>query len=908
MTGPGPCTPSRRIYRLLLRWLIPPDFRAEFGEEMTEDFVRRLADAVGVRRRIGLWLRGIWDLGATGVCERWGARRTRPERTRGPDPGGPGRTPHSRRRTHGGERPVSALLKDLKYALRGLIHAPTFTLVSVLTLGLGIGATTVAFTLVNGILLRPLPFPDPDRLVYVMEETDRGRELMLSYPNFDDWRSRATSLEALSAVQFPSEATVRGGTEAVRARLVSVSREFFRVLGVQPLVGRAILPEENRPGGARVVVVSYGFWDRVLGREEELENLNLTFYGGSWQVVGVMPPGFQALEDADVYLPMELSPVAIRSAHNYRGIGRLAPGATLARAREEMNGIAASIKADVGDESDADRVALRPLRSQIVGEARHPLVLLLAASGFLLLIACTNQASTLLARATHREREMAIRTAVGAGRGRLMRQLLAENLLLAGFGGVLGLLLTFGSLSTLRAVGPDLVPRLDSVGVAPSVLLFSLVATLSTAILFGLAPALRGSRNVAGALRAGSRRSGGTGREVGWNLLVGAEVALAVILVVGSALLVRSLREILTLDTHFHTQGVLTLELDVSGQGFDEVASRTEFLKEVKSEMEALPGVDAAGLITRLPNDPGIWTGPVLRSPVRDREDRDEWVAIAGWRVTDGDYFRTLGIPVLQGRTFSPELDRPEGTPVAILNRSLAERAFPGEDPIGRQVQALWDREGRDFTVVGVVAEARDWRRPAGAQPELYVYWPQALPHTGWMTVVVHTSGDPRTLAAPARDRIRALAPGLPPRVETLEARLADSLKERTFILSVLGVFAGLSVLLASMGIYGVVSYSVSRRAREIGIRLALGAHPASVRKSLFARAWSVVAAGTAVGILTALVFGSIMESLLFGVTSADPVALASAPLVLLAVGAVAILVPVYRHTRVDPAVTMKVE
>lgn len=896
MSMPGRQTLPGRIYRRLLRWLVPSDLREEFGEEMTHDFTRRLAAAPGRRGRIGVWLRGIWDLGVTGRGERGAPRGT------------PGRSPRTRRRARGGEGPVSALVKDLRHALRGLIHAPTFTVVSVLTLGLGIGATTVAFTLVNGILLRPLPFPDPERLVYLMEETDQGRELMLSYPNFDDWRSRSTTLEGIAAVQFPSEATVQGGSEPVRARLVSVSREFFRVLGVQPLVGRGILPEENRPGGSRVVVVSYAFWDRALGREENLDAVHLTFFGGSWQVVGVMPPGFRALDEADVYLPMELSPVAIRSAHNYRGIGRLAPGATLARAREEMNGIAAGIKAEVGDDSDADRVALRPLRSQIVGEARHPLFLLLAASGLLLLIACTNQASTLLARATHREREMAIRTAVGAGRGRLMRQLLAESLLLAGLGGALGLFLTFTSLRALRAFGPDLVPRLDSVGVAPSVLLFSLAATLSTAVLFGLAPALRGSRDVAGALRAGQQRGGPGGRAAGWNLLVGGEVALAVILVVGSALLLRSLGEILTLDTHFRTRGVLTLELDVSAQGFDEVASRTGFLRDLKTELGTLPGVDAVGLVTRLPTDPGIWTGPVLRSPVTDRENREEWVAIAGWRVTDGDYFRALGIPLLQGRTFSPELDRPDGTPVAILNRSLADRAFPGENPIGRQVQALWDREGRDFTVVGVVAEARDWRREAGAQPELYVYWPQALSHTGWMTAVVHTSGDPLSLAGPARDRIRALAPGLPPRIETMQARLADSLKERAFLLSALGVFAGLSVLLAAVGIYGVVSYSVSRRAREIGIRLALGAHPAAVRKNLFARAWTVVGTGAAAGLLVAWVLGGLMESLLFGVAPTDPLALGSAPLVLLGVGALAILVPVFRHTRVDPAVTMKVE
>jgi predicted permease len=470
------------------------------------------------------------------------------------------------------------------------------------------------------------------------------------------------------------------------------------------------------------------------------------------------------------------------------------------------------------------------------------------------------------------------------------------------------LALTFGTLRALRTLGPDLVPRLESVEVAPGVLAFSLAVTLATAVLFGLVPAVRSSRDVAGVLRAGQQRGAAGGSPFGWNLLVGGEVALAVILVVGSALLVRSLREILALDTKFRSAGVLTLDMEITGLGFDEESTRTGFLRGVKSRLEALPGVDQAGMINRLPTDPGTWTGPVLRSPVVDRENRDEWVAIAGWRVADEGYFRAMGIPLLSGRTFSVEEDRPEGTPVAVLNRSLAERAFPNEDPLGGRVQALWDRRERDFTVVGVVAEARDWRREEGAQPELYVYWPQALSHTGWMTAVLHTEGDPASLAAPAREAVRALAPNLPLRIGTMNGRLAESLKERSFLLSVLGVFAGLSVLLAGVGIYGVVSWSVSRRSREIGIRLALGASPLAVRKRVFTGTFTVVALGAATGLLGAWLSGGVMESLLFGVTPRDFLALASAPSLLLGVGAVAIVLPVRRYTRVDPAVTMKVE
>ncbi len=885
---PTGSNPSHGLYRLLLH-LLPTEFRREFGEEMLSLFSRRIREAPDRRSRIRSWLEGVRDLLGTAVTARLASWRQGP--------------------THCGPRqrkaPMRSLSQDLRYALRGLVRQPSFALFSILTLGLGIGATTVAFTLVNGILLRPLPFPEPHRLLLLMEQNTGGQELMLSYPNFDDWRSGSRSFQGIAAIQFASEASALGGVEPVRATVVRVSREFFQVMEVPMLAGRPILPEENRPGGRQVAVVTYDFWDRALAGANLSDEPSLTLYGTSWTVVGVLPPGFQVLEHADVYLPMELSPVEIRSAHNYRGIGRLAAGVTQAQAQEDLNLLAARIKEAYGDDSDAAAVAMRPLQREVIGDAEAPILLLFGAAGLLLLIACTNQAGTLLARGTHRQREMAVRTAVGAGRGRLMRQLLTESMLLAVVGGAVGLGLTFGVLRALRSMGADLIPRLTDAAVDPRVLLFAMGATLLTSLLFGLAPAARGSRSVAGVLRS-SRHGATRGQSLVWNFLVGGEVAMTVILVAGSALLIRSLEKIISLDTHFDPAGVLTVDLDPSGQGFDTEASRAGLFHDLERELLAVPGVTSVGFVNRLPTDPGTWTGPVLRSPVSDRSDRDEWVAIAGWRVVDENYFTVMGIPLEQGRFFSPLEDLPDGPPVAILNRSLAERAFPGESALNGQVQALWDRREEDLTVVGVVAEARDWRLGEGEQPEIYVYWPQRIEHTGFMTAVLRTNGDPGSIAATARAAIRSVAPGMPLEMRSMEERLGESLRERRFVLSVFGAFTAISLLLAAAGIYGVVSYTVSLRNREIGIRLALGAAPKAIRGRMFAGGLGVVAMGTGVGLAGAMALGGVLQSLLFHVSAHDPLALALAPAVLLAFGAMAVWIPVFRNTRVDPAAAMR--
>ncbi|MGD2152477.1 MAG: ABC transporter permease [Gemmatimonadales bacterium] len=802
---------------------------------------------------------------------------------------------------------MNALLKDIRYAIRGLVKNPGFALITVFTLALGIGATTVAFTLVNGVLMRPLPFPESDRLMLLEERRGDGRELILSFPNFDDWRRESETFEGILAVRVPWQVSVLGGDEPTRGTVIGVSREFFDVLGVQPLLGRPIAPEENRPGGKPVVVLSFEFWYRLFGDRAGLDGLSVTIAGDPYPVVGVMPPGFKLLEEGDVYYPMELRPQRIRDSHNYRAVGRLAPGVSLTQAQQEMNGIAARIREAYPGETETESVSMHPLRAEILGDVDRPLLFLLGAAGLLLMLACSNVASTLLARSTHREREMAIRTAVGAARLRLIQQLFTESLLLAGLAGLLGLLLSVLTLDLVRAQGVDLVPRLQAVSIDTRVTLFALGATLVTSLLFGLLPALRVSDDVAGTLRSGRRGDTRRTRALGWSVLVGGEAALAVVLVVACGLLVRSLQQVLSEETHFRPEGVLTVEIDFAGGGYTGAEHRARVLEELEREYEALPSVTAVGFVNHLPTESSFMTGPVFRSPAPIERDPDRSGTESGWRVVDEDYFAALGIPLARGRVFSPE-DRPDGPPVAILNQALADKAFPGEDPVGRRVQVIPFWRDADLTVVGVVAEARDWRNTVGSQPEVFVYWPQHSDYTRYLTCVIRTTGDPASLAGPVRERLRAVAPTVPGTIHTMKARLGESLRERNFTLAVLGSFAALSLVLAAVGIFGVVSYSVSSRSREIGIRLALGAGAWNVRQRIFLSSFAVVALGTAVGVVCAFGFAGAMESLLYGVSPRDPAAFAAAALVLLIAAALAIWVPVLRHTRVDPMVTMRAE
>jgi putative ABC transport system permease protein len=802
---------------------------------------------------------------------------------------------------------VESALRDTRFAARSLAKNPGFTMVAVLTLALGIGASTVTFTLVNGVLIRPLPFPESERLMLLKERREDGSELTLSFPNFEDWRSGSRSMEGIAAIQFAYEATVLGTDEPVRGTVLRVSREFFDVLRVQPVLGRAIAYDENREGGESVAVLGYEFWQRYFPSGSSFEAFTITISDNPISVVGVMPPGFKLLEDGDVYLPLEQSAFRVRDSHNYRAVGRLAPGMSMATARQELDGIAARIREAHPEDTRTVGVSIVPLQAEILGDVGRPLLLLLGAAGLLLVIACSNVASTLLARSTLREREMAIRTAVGASRVRLVSLLFTESLLLAGLAGLVGLGMSRLTLGLVQSLGVDLLPRLQTVSMDARVLHFALGATLGTSLVFGLVPALRASLSAGIPLKEGQRGDTRRRRGFGGNVLVAAEAALAVVLVVACGLLVRSLQRALSEETNFRAEGVLTVEMDLRGGGYGTVEGRAAVLEEIKQEFEVLPGVTTVGFVSHLPTEATSMGGPVFRSPAPVQRDPNRPGTPSGWRVVDKDYFAAMGIPLLRGRVFSPE-DRADAPPVVVLNQALADRTFPGEDPIGQLVQFIPFWIGVDLTVIGVVAEARDWRRGAGGQPEAFVHWPQQAGYTRYMTAVIHTTRSPTALVRPIRERLRAVAPTVPGTFLTMSARVGESLRERNFILAMLGSFAVLSLVLAAVGIYGVVSYSVSSRSREIGIKLALGAEPQEVRRHIFTSSIVVVAVGAVVGMVCALIFGDLMEGLLYGVSSRDAATLIAAPVVLLAAATLAIGVPVFRYTRVDPVHVLRTE
>lgn len=808
-----------------------------------------------------------------------------------------------RTRDERGTRGLEDVVRDARYAVRTLRRAPTFTAVAVLTLTLGIGATTAMYSLVSGVLLRRLPYPDPDRIVVVWERAQDGRLLHASYLNFADWRSGASELDALAAYTPAAPMTVVTAAGGTRAVVSSVSADFFRVGGVEPLLGRTPGPSENRPGGEPVAVVGHRFWTESLGAPARLEGVTVSVHGTLHDVVGVMPAGFELPQPADVWLPLDRAvPWTVRGNHVVGVVGRLAAAAGPARAAAELERLHADIRA-LSPEVETVGVTVRPFHDELVGGARRPLLLLLGASGFLLLVACTNVAATLLARGAGRRRELAVRASLGAGRGRLVRQLLHESLALALPGAAGGLLLARGLLGVTRRLDPGAVPRLAEVGLDTGVLLFALGAALATSLLFGLLPALRlTAGDLARSVREGrdgsDRRTRVTGR-----LLIAGEVAMAVVLLAGGGLLLRSLSAILERDGGFRTEGVATGRLHLPAERYSTAAEGIAFLDRVLTDVRSIPGVEDAGVALQLPvRGSGGVGGPVL---LGDERWTEAWLH---YRVADAGYFRTLGIPLLEGRLFDASDD--EGAShVAVIDRAMAERLWPGESALGQRFNPRgmdpWPDEW--LTVVGVVGEVTDWGQAPGGAPTYYVHARQRPVFLAIFGLDLVARGpDAAALAGAMRDRVRALDADVPVTAGTLARRIAGSAADRRFTALVLGGFALLALLVAAVGIYGMVAYAAARRTREMGIRLALGARPRQVRREVQAEALAAVAAGAAVGLAGAFGLARTLRSLLFEVGPGDPVALLGGLALLGAAAWLASWLPARRGARLDPARTLR--
>ncbi|MEM7353743.1 MAG: ABC transporter permease [Acidobacteriota bacterium] len=816
----------------------------------------------------------------------------------------------SRRRTD----MLHALWQDLRHGLRVLIKNPRFTAVALVTLALGIGATTAIFSVVHGVLLAPLPYPEPHRLVTLQEVSDQGRRMNVGHANFVDWRTDSSSFEGM-AIYSPwgGQSTILGGLSPVRAIATPVSADFFPLLGVEPRLGRTFLAEESRFGADPAVVVSHGFWRRQLGSTQDLDARPLRFGSRTYRVVGVMPEGFSFPEDAELWYPAELShPAPSRTAHNWGVIARLATPATLAAARAEMQTIAERLQEAFSEENDAFAVQVTELHDRLVGGVRQPLMLLLGAAALVLLAASTNLASTLLARATARRKEMAIRAAIGAGRWRMVRQLLTESVVLTLLGGLAGLGLAWLLVEALLRLRPTSLPRLAEISIDHTVLLFTLAVSIATGLLFGLVPAARASRTDLRQVMSEGGRAGAR-RGILWNLLVATEVALALVLLVGSGLLIRSFWELLAVEPGFATDQALTFQIAVPDiqvpDEFDletmrrEEAKAATFYDRFLPQIRAVPGVENLGFINNLPLSGFDANGAFIRQG-QAMEDYSN----ASYRVVGGNYFETLGVPLLRGRLFDER--EAAGPHTALVNQTFVDRYFDGEDPLGQRILSfgmdLWWEEW--MTIVGVVGDVRHRGLARPARPELYVPYEQRAGRARSATVVVAPEISAAGVMEPLRARLRELYPDFPLSFTTMDSLIGRSVERERFLMLLLVSFAALALILSAIGIYGVVSYSVAQRTREIGVRIALGAAPGRVVRLVMRDVLAVAGVGLVAGLGLALGLSRWIESQLFETRATDPLTLTAMAVLMALAAVVASYLPARRTTGIDPILAIRDE
>ncbi|HEY4321806.1 MAG TPA: ABC transporter permease [Gemmatimonadales bacterium] len=808
-------------------------------------------------------------------------------------------TARSRKSRHRVER-LDGLIQDLRFALRLLRRSPTFAAVAIITLALGVGANTAIFSLINGVFLRPLPYPRGDQLVHVVELHKQGWG-HLSYSNFVDVRRESASFQGLASY-FGDRTTFLGANEPFRAVGTYMTSDFFRVMGARAELGRLTVPSDHQFGAAPVAVISDRLWQNQFGGNRDLASLHLR---GEFnmQVVGVMAPGFNFPDNSDLWLPMELEQMPpSRTAHNGDVIGRLKDGVTPAAAQQEVSGVLRHIGETAGLDFDAVGAKVTTLRADLTGSARVPLLLLLGASALLLLTACTNLASTLLARGAARAQELAVRTAIGAGRLRVMRQIFTESLVIAVLGCGAGLLLAQALLRAMTAVAPADLNLLHAAHLDLAVLGFTAAIALVTAILFGFLPALRLSDIDSGQLMRGARGAG-TRRGQIWSALVAVEVALAVILLIGTGVLIRSFARVLSVDIGFDPAHVTTVAIDLPESNYPNVQQAVAFHDRTLALIRAIPGVEAAGVTNVLPvmGDNPNGGFEVEGKPPMSAGHRNTGYGV--YRLASTGYFAAMGMKVVNGRDFA-ESDNSTGQVAAIVNQTFADKEWPGQNAIGKRIRPT----GMDTsdpmpwaTVIGVVHDVPGHGITAPAA-ETYYYSYRQLPFRArWLTAAVRSTMPPGELEQQLRHAITQVDPQVPAEFAPMASLVSSTIADQRFMILLLGLFASVALILAAVGIYGVVSYSVAQRTREIGIRIALGAAPRRVGRMVQFGAMRVVLLGTVLGVVGALGTTRLLQSMLYGTRATDPLAFGAVVLLLLATAWLASWGPARRSTTVDP-------
>jgi putative ABC transport system permease protein len=801
------------------------------------------------------------------------------------------------------------MLQDLRYGARVLARSPGFTGVAILALALGIGANTAIFSVVHAVLLKALPYQDPDGLVVVWERNiPRDRRTNVASPgNFIAWREQNRVFEDMSAVSLTARVNLTGAGEPEELQAQLVNASFFPILGVAAERGRTFTPEEDRPA-SRVAVISHRLWVRRFGSAEDIVGRTITLSARAYTVVGVMPAGFSFLDrTVEVWVPVGFSDEArVPSGRWLIPIARLKPGVTVAQAQAEMDTISARLTQQFPEFDTGWVTNVVPLRRQLSGEIRPALLILAGAVGFVLLIACANVANLLLARSTSRQRELALRAALGAGRARIARQLLVESLLLAGAGGAAGLLLATLGVRWLAVFAAEHVPipRIDTIGVDATVLGFTVVLSLASGLLFGLAPALAASSiDLNEALKDGGRTGRGVREGRTRQAFVVVEIALALMLLVGAGLLIRSFARLLDADPGFDAEGVLTMQVTLPSAKYREQAQRGAFFHELFARIDRLPGVRAAGGITFLPMS-GLGSATSFDIVGRPKPPLGHNL-VCDVRVITHEYFRAMGVPLLRGRLFT-ERERSEKTNVLVINEAMARLHFPNQDPIGQRLVISWSDEDPD-EIIGVVRDVK--HNGLDDTPRPMIYWAFSRTDYGMQTLAVRTATDPVQIARAVVAEVRAIDPDLPvANIRTMDEVLSRSVAQRRLVMSLLGGFAGVALMLAAVGIYGVMAYMVSQRTREIGVRLALGARPAQVLRLVVGQALWLAVLGVAAGLFGAYFLTSLMQTLLYGVTPTDPATFAAVALTLGIIALAASAVPGVRATRVDPAIALRAE